>query len=163
MMCEDVEVKELTWEEKRTLDKIIGSLEDPKHDKLRLLQLVQNEYLSLRDEHMRYVADKIGTSYTDLYGIATFYSLFNLNPPGRHTISVCMGTGCHVKGAQRIMKKLEKVLGIKVNGTTKDQRFSLKSVRCLGCCGLAPVIMVDDQTFGRVRTGQIEGILEDFE
>ncbi len=162
-MCDEMEVKELTWEEKRTIDKIIKSLDDPEHDKLRLLQLIQVEYGSLRDEHMRYAAKEIGTSYTDLYGIATFYSLFNLNPPGRHTISVCMGTGCHVKGAPRILKKLEKVLGIKVKGTTNDQRFSLKSVRCLGCCGLAPVIMVDDQTFGRVRTGQIEGILEDFE
>ena len=156
-------VKELSWEEKRTLDKIIGSVEDKEHQKILILQMAQGEYGSLRDEHMRYIAEAIGTSYTDLYGIATFYAQFNLSPPGRHTISVCMGTGCHVKGSKRLMKKLQDLLGIKVNGTTKDGRFSLKGVRCLGCCGLAPVIMIDDETFGRVRTGQLEGILEKFE
>jgi len=159
----ETEIKELTWEEKRALDKIIESVEDPEHQKILLLQLAQKQYGSLRDEHMRYIATKIGTSYTDLYGIATFYHQFNLDPPGRHTINVCMGTGCHVKGAKRLMKKFQDLLAIKVNGTTKDGRFSLKSVRCLGCCGLGPVIMIDDETFGRVRTAQIEGIIEKFE
>ncbi|MCK5024446.1 MAG: NADH-quinone oxidoreductase subunit NuoE [Thermoplasmata archaeon] len=155
--------KELSWEEKRMLDMIIDSVEDTKHQKLLLLQLIQKEYNSLRDEHMRYLAKSIGTSYSDIYGIATFYAQFNLSPPGRHTISVCMGTGCHVKGSKRILEKIQGNLGIKVNGTTKDGRFSLKSVRCLGCCGLAPVIMIDDETFGRVRSSQIDSILEKFE
>ena len=101
------EIKQLPWEEKRALDKIVESVEDPSHQKILLLQLAQKQYGSLRDEHMRYIAEKIGTSYSDIYGIATFYHQFNLDPPGRHTISVCMGTGCHVKGAKRLMKKFE--------------------------------------------------------
>lgn len=156
-------IRPLVWEEKWTLDKIVASVEDPQHQKIRLLQLAQNEYGFLRDEHMRYLADSIGTSYTDLYGIATFYAQFNLNPPGRHHISVCVGTGCHVKGSKGLMQKLRETLGIKEDETTKDHRFSMKSVRCLGCCGLAPLIMIDKETFGRVKPTHLEGILEKFE
>lgn len=159
----DTAVRPLIWEEKWALDKIVASVEDPGHQKIRLLQLAQHEYGFLRDEHMRYIAKAIGTTYTDLYGIATFYSQFNLHPPGRHSISVCVGTGCHVKGSKGLMKKMQEVLGIKENSTTKDHRFSLKSVRCLGCCGLAPLIMIDEETFGRVKSSHIEGILEKFE
>lgn len=153
----------LIWEEKWTLDKIVASVENPQHQKIRLLQLAQNEYGFLRDEHMRYLADAVGTSYTDLYGIATFYAQFNLNPPGRHNISVCVGTGCHVKGSKGLIQKLQETLGIKEGDTTMDQRFSMKKVRCLGCCGLAPLIMIDEETFGRVKPTQLESILEKFE
>ncbi len=162
-MMIQTETKPLMWEEKRNLDKIVSSVEDPQHQKIRLLQMAQGEYGFLKDEHMRYLAKSIGTSYTDLYGIATFYSQFNLDPPGRHTISVCLGTGCHVKGGKSLMKKIEDTLDVREKGTTEDHRFSLKSVRCLGCCGLAPLIMIDDETFGRVKTSQLEGILEKFD
>ena len=153
----------LIWEEKWTLDKIVASVKDPQHQKIRLLQLAQYEYGFLRDEHMRYLADAIGTSYTDLYGIATFYAQFILNPPGRHNISVCVGTGCHVKGSKSLIQMIHKTLGIKEGETTRDHRFSMKKVRCLGCCGLAPLIMIDEETFGRVKPTHMERILEKFE
>jgi NADH:ubiquinone oxidoreductase subunit E len=112
---------------------------------------------------MRYVAEKIGTSYTDLFGIATFYAQFNLSPAGRHTIYVCEGTSCHVKAGRRILAKTSELLKIKVKDTTLDGRFSLKVVRCLGCCGISPTIMVDNATFGRVKPTDLPNILAKFE
>ncbi len=156
------EKEELSWKEKKELEKIIDSVEDPKYQKIELLQKTQEKYKWLKDEHMGYLAESTGVSYTDLYGIATFYTQFKLHPPGRHKISVCMGTGCHVKGGREILEKLKDILEIDVNETTEDRRFSLDQVRCLGCCGLAPVINVDGETFGRVSTKEIEGILKEF-
>ena len=155
------EMKEPTCEDKRIIDRIVESVENPKEEKIRIMQLTQEAFKSLSNEHMRYLTKKIGVSYSDLYGIATFYHFFNLVPPGKHTITVCQGTACHVKGSERIISKLE-TLGIEMNGTTKDNRFSLKSVRCLGCCGLSPVMTVDEETFGRVRTSQLDGILKKY-
>ena len=156
---DDRETNELTGEDKRIIDGIVESVENPKEEKIRIMQLTQEAFKSLSNDHMMYLTKKIGVSYSDLYGIATFYHFFNLVPPGKHTITVCQGTACHVKGSERIISKL-KTLGIEMNGTTKDRMFSLKSVRCLGCCGLSPVITVDDETFGRVKTSQLEGILK---
>jgi NADH:ubiquinone oxidoreductase subunit E len=150
-------------EERTQIDEIIKSVRDPQSEKIRMLQLVQEKFGYLKDDYVIYLAEQIGTTFTDLYGVATFYSLFNLEPQGRHTVYVCSGTSCHVKGGKEIIDKLQELLGIGVKSTTEDGRFTLKSVRCIGCCGLAPVIMIDDQTFGRVKTTQIEGILKDFE
>lgn len=153
----------LRQEEEREIEKIIAGIEDVKTAKIRLLQELQNKYGYLHDDHMRFVADKIGDSYTDLYGIATFYAQFNLNPAGRHTIYVCEGTSCHVKGGKKLLSKISELLNIKVKETTQDGRFTLKVVRCLGCCGISPTIMVDNETFGRVRTKDLASILRRFE
>ncbi|MFA5771598.1 MAG: NADH-quinone oxidoreductase subunit NuoE [Thermoplasmata archaeon] len=148
--------------EKTILDEIISSIPNPINSKISLLQKVQARFEYLKEEHMKYIAKSIGTSYTDIYGIATFYSYFNLYPAGRHTILICEGTSCHVKGGQRIRKKLKDMLGIDIKETTPDKRFSLKSIRCLGCCGISPVIMVDKETFGRVKPTALEDILSKF-
>ena len=149
--------------EKKEVDEIIAGIEDAKTAKIRLLQELQKKFGYLQEDHMRYAAEKIGTSYTDLYGIATFYAQFNLSPAGRHTIYVCEGTSCHVKGGKKILNKTSELLNIKVKDTTPDGRFSLKVVRCLGCCGISPTIMVDNSTFGRVRPTDLPGILAKFE
>ena len=149
-------------EEKKILDYIIARVEDPSSEKIRLLQETQKEFGYLKDEHMKYLAKQTGTSFTDLYGVATFYGQFNLVPQGRHTVYICSGTSCHVKGGKDIIEKLKDILQVELKGTTEDGRFTLKSVRCLGCCGLAPVIMIDEQTFGRVRSSQLNGILSHF-
>lgn len=157
------ELEEVSWEERRKLEKIIDSVEKPQSQKIELLQKTQNEYGWLKGEHMQYLAECIDTSYTDLYGIASFYSQFTLNPPGRHEISVCMGTSCHVKGADDIMEELQEFLNIGAGETTEDRRFSLNQVRCLGCCGLAPVVDIDGEIYSRVRPSELEEILEDYE
>ena len=149
--------------EKEEVDEIIAGIEDVKTSKIRLLQELQKRYGYLREDHLKYVAEKIGSSYTDLFGIATFYSQFNLSPAGRHTIYVCEGTSCHVKGGKKILAKTSELLNIRVKETTQDGRFSLKVVRCLGCCGISPTIMVDNETYGRVRPTDLANILTKFE
>lgn len=153
----------MNQQEKRELEKIIAGIEDVKTAKIRLLQELQKKYGYLHEDHMRYVANKIGDSYTDLYGIATFYSQFNLSPAGRHTIYVCEGTSCHVKGGKKLLSKTIELLNVKVKETTEDKRFTLKVVHCLGCCGISPTLMVDNETFGRVRLTDLTNILRRFE
>ncbi len=150
-------------QEKTEIEEIIAGIEDVKTAKIRLLQQLQKKYGYLREEHMRYVANRIGTSYTDLYGIATFYSQFNLSPAGRHTIHVCEGTSCHVKGGRNLLNKISELMKVKVKETTEDKRFTLKVVRCLGCCGISPTIMIDNDTFGRVRSADLADIFSKFE
>ena len=94
--------------------------------------------------------------------MATFYAQFNLEPKGKYIISVCMGTACYVKGSQAVLDKLEEVLGVPAGRTTKDGLFTLNATRCLGACGLAPVIMVNDDVYGRLTPAQIPGIIEKY-
>jgi NADH:ubiquinone oxidoreductase subunit E len=148
--------------ESAVLDEIISSIPDARWGTIKILQETQRRFAYLRDDHMRHLAAKMGISYTDLYGVATFYSQFNLAPPGKHTIHVCEGTACHVKGGKKLRGKLKELLGIDVKETTANGEFSLRSVRCLGCCGIAPVVMIDDETFGRVRPAAVAGIVEGF-
>jgi NADH:ubiquinone oxidoreductase subunit E len=149
-------------DDKKILDDIVAGVEDIRVAKIEVLQKTQAKFGYLSQDHLIYLAERLGTTMTDLYGIATFYAQFTLTPPGKHLIQICEGTACHVKSQGRIREHLRDLLEIDVGQTTKDKRFSLKSVRCLGCCGLSPVIMVDEETFGRVDPSQIEGILKKF-
>ncbi len=149
--------------EQMEIENIIAGIEDVKTAKIRLLQDLKEKYGYLQEEHMKYAAKRIGSSYTDLYGIATFYAQFNLCPAGRHTVLVCEGTSCHVKGGKKLLSKISEILNVKVRETTEDKRFTLKVVRCLGCCGISPTIMVDNDTFGRVKPANLEQILSKFE
>ena len=94
-----------------------------------------------------------------VYGVATFYALFNLEPKGQYTISVCMGTACYVKGSRKVLDKLEEVLGIQAGHTTPDGLFTLNATRCLGACGLAPVMMINEDVYGRLTPDEIPGII----
>ncbi len=105
------------------------------------------------------VAEALGVTLAEVYGVATFYSLFSLQPRGRHNIGVCLGTACYVKGASEILENLGGELGIKEAETTKDGLFSLQVTRCLGACGLAPVMMVGEDVYGRLTPAKIPGIL----
>jgi NADH-quinone oxidoreductase subunit E len=154
---------DMNQQEQQEIEQIIAGIEDVKTAKIRLLQELQNKYGYLHDDHMQFAAEKIGTSYTNLYGIATFYSQFNLNPAGRHTLYVCEGTSCHVKGGKKLLGTISQLLGVKFKETTPDGRFTLKVVRCLGCCGISPTIMIDNNTFGRVRIKDLSNIFEKFE
>ena len=99
---------------------------------------------------------------SDIYGVATFYAQFNLEPKGRNIIGVCLGTACYVKNSQSVLEALEETLGISEGKTTEDGMFSLDATRCLGCCGLAPVMMIGDRVYGRLTPDDIPGIIEDF-
>lgn len=127
-----------------------------------VLQKAQEIYGYLPIEVQSMVAEGLGISLSEVYGVATFYSQFSLNPKGEHRISVCLGTACYVKGADKILEGVEKRLGIKCGECTPDGVFSIDSCRCVGACGLAPVMMIDDDVYGRMTVDQIDGILSKY-
>ena len=108
------------------------------------------------------VARGLGLSFSEVYGVVTFYHFFTMFPRGRHTCRVCLGTACYVRGGQKTLERLSGLLKIKPGETTEDRIFSLETVRCLGACGLAPTMMIDQETFPRVKSQKIKDILEDF-
>ena len=126
---------------------------------IAIMQDVQGKYRYLPKDALRYIADKVGISESKIYGVATFYSQFSLEPRGQYVIGVCLGTACYVKGSKNILERLAKELDVKVGSTTKDGRFTLRDTRCLGACGLAPVMMIDDDVYGRLTPADIPGIL----
>lgn len=128
-----------------------------------ILQDIQEEYNYLPRDTLLQVRDRLHVPLTQIYGVATFYNAFSLKPRGHHLIAVCMGTACHVKGADKILEKLERDLKVGNGGVTEDKRFSLETVRCLGCCSLAPVVKVDEDTYGRVRQDELMEILKHYE
>jgi NADP-reducing hydrogenase subunit HndA len=108
------------------------------------------------------VAEELGVSLEEVFGVATFYSQFVLNPKGEFPFAVCLGTACYVKGSGDVFAKLETELGLKDGQTSPDGKFSLTATRCIGCCGLAPVMTVGDDVYGKVTTDQIRGIIEKY-
>ena len=114
-------------------------------------------------ELIDYIGRGMNLSPSDVYGVASFYALFSMHPKGRHTIKVCMGTACYVKGIKEVMDRISNAYRIKEGGTTDDRRFSLEAVRCLGACGLAPVMVVDKDTHGDVKADGVINILEKYE
>ena len=127
-----------------------------------VLQKAQEIYGYLPVEVQSMVADGLGISLSEVYGVATFYSQFSLNPKGIYQISICLGTACYVKGADKILEALESRLGIKCGECTPDGVFSLDSCRCVGACGLAPVMMSNDDVYGRMTEDQIDDILKKY-
>jgi NADH:ubiquinone oxidoreductase subunit E len=114
-------------------------------------------------ELLDYISDRLGVPGSTVYGVVTFYSFFSMVPKGRHTIKVCMGTACYVRGIGEVINRLKSALSLKVGGTTADRRFSLEAVRCLGACGLAPVVVVDHDTHGGVMPDRIADILNRYQ
>ena len=127
-----------------------------------VMQKAQEVFGCLSFEVQQVIADAMDIPMTDIYGVATFYSQFALEPKGKHVVGVCLGTACYVKNAQHILDELSSVLGVAPGKTTADGVFTLEATRCLGCCGLAPVIMIGDQVFGRLVPEDIAGIVEKF-
>lgn len=123
------------------------------------LQDIQKELRYLPQEALRFVARRVNVPLPRVYGIATFYKSFSLRPRGEHMIQVCLGTACHVKGGTNILERFERELGIETGDTTYDNRFSLESVRCVGCCGLAPVFVIDGKFFGKMTQEKIPEVL----
>ena len=127
-----------------------------------VLQKAQDIYGYLPIEVQTIIADELNISLSEVYGVVTFYSQFSLNPKGEHRISICLGTACYVKGADKILEALEEKLEIKVGECTPDGLFSLDACRCVGACGLAPVMMIDEDVYGRMTVDQIDGILSKY-
>lgn len=124
-----------------------------------VLQQAQNAHGYLSREVLEYISKKLNIPMSQIYGVATFYSQFHLKPRGKNIIRVCQGTACHVRGAKQVIEKMEKILNIKAGETTPDLKFTLETVACIGACGLAPVIMINDDTHGRLTPDSVEKIL----
>ena len=125
-----------------------------------ILQKIQEELGYLPLHAMLEAARFLNIPEIDVYSVATFYNQFRLTPPGKHSIRVCMGTACHVKGGDRVLDVLKRTLGVEPGETTTDNRFTLEVVRCVGCCGLAPVVVVDDDFHGKMNLGKVQKILK---
>ncbi|MGL5206614.1 MAG: NADH-quinone oxidoreductase subunit NuoE [Acidaminococcaceae bacterium] len=146
--------------EKNQIDEILAKYEGKKGALIPVLQEVQALYNYLPKDILEYVAEKMNIPISQIYGLVTFYSQFHLNPRGRNIIRVCQGTACHVRGGKVILQAIEKQLGIKAGHTTEDLRFTLETIACVGACGLAPVMQINEDTHGRLTTEKLAAILE---
>ncbi len=145
------------------LDKIIEEQFHRDKEKLiMILQEIQWKYNYLPQASLIYLSEKMGVPISKIFGVVTFYSTFSLQPRGKHIISVCLGTACHVRGAEKVRERIEETLNIRDGQTTEDMRFTLESVRCLGCCSLGPVVRVDDDIYGRITSDMTGKILEKY-
>jgi len=130
---------------------------------LAILQDIQAKEKYLPKEALEYVSQKMHIPLAQVFRIATFYNALSLKPRGRHKVDVCLGTACHVRGGNKILEKMERDLRISVGDTTKDKRFTLESVHCVGCCSLGPVAVVDGNVFGRLSQEKVPALLKEFE
>ena len=130
---------------------------------INILHEAQSLQGYIPEEMQRIIASKLDIPASRVYGVVTFYTFFTMTPKGRHPISVCMGTACYVRGAEKILDELKRRLGIDVGETTPDGKFSLDCLRCVGACGLAPVIMIGEKVYGRLQAADIKNILDELE
>jgi len=129
---------------------------------IAILEDIQDQFRFLPEEALVLVSSRINVPASQVYSVATFYNAFSLIPKGRHVVSVCLGTACHVRGAGAIFTHVRKQMGVDSSGTTADLEFTIEDVRCLGCCSIAPVLKVDDEVYGHTSPDKALGILEGY-
>lgn len=147
----DNKLKEITNKYKSVDGGIIGALHE-----------VQNTYGYIPEVAQKYLSKELNVPMSKIYGIITFYSRFTLKPKGKHHIQVCLGTACYVKGADKVLERFKQKLNIDEGKTTEDGVFSLESVRCIGACGLAPAIVIDDEVYGKVDEKKVDELIEKY-
>ncbi len=145
------------------LAELLAPYEGEKGALIPILQKVQGEFGYLSDKAIHEIAHFMGTSESEIFGVATFYAQFRFTPRGKHVVKVCLGTSCYVRGATQIMEAMEQKLGIKSGDTTSDLEFSLESVACFGCCALSPIIVVDDTVYSKITAEKAKQIVSSYE
>lgn len=155
MICKD----NVGFEE---LENYISTLEDKKSSLIIILHKAQEIFGYVPEEVQEFIAEKIEVPVSKVYGVVSFYNFFSMEPKGKYPISVCTGTACYVRGAEKILEALQKELGLKLGGVTEDGLFSLDSLRCVGACGLAPVMLVGKDVHGKVKPEDIKKIIENY-
>ena len=160
---EEQKIKEQEELMLKDISEKLGSFGKSGSDLLPILQMIQNKYTYLSPEAIGMVAKHLGISSSSVFGVATFYNQFRFNPPGKHQIKVCLGTACHVRGGDIILENFERKLGIEYGETTPDREFSIERVACVGCCALAPVAVIDENTEGKMAPSKVEGVLLGFQ
>ncbi|MBN2273941.1 MAG: NADH-quinone oxidoreductase subunit NuoE [Bacteroidales bacterium] len=154
---------ELKKKDADTIKEICASFDNKQDDLINVLHKVQQSFGYLPAEIQEVVANELNIPLAQVYGVVTFYSFFTMVPKGRHPISICTGTACYVRGAENVLSEFKKELKIEVGQTTADGRFSISCLRCVGACGLAPVVMVGDKTYGRVSPEMVKDIIKEYE
>ena len=153
-------------EEIKFSDELISFISDWKNQPgnlIMILHRVQEEFTYIPRDAAKKVSEMLNVSMSKIYGVITFYHYFKLEKPGKHNIQVCMGTACYLKGGEDLLGELENILGIGVNQVTVDGKFSIEAVRCVGCCGLAPVVVVGGKVFGKLTKKKLPEVLANFE
>ncbi|MDY6801551.1 MAG: NADH-quinone oxidoreductase subunit NuoE [Bacteroidota bacterium] len=154
-----VKVKE---KDLNTIKQICKSFNNEPNELINVLHKTQEHFGYLPAEVQEVVAQELNVSVAKVYGVVTFYSFFTMLPKGKHPISICTGTACYVRGADNVLQEFKRQLGIEVGETTEDGEFSLSCLRCVGACGLAPVVLVGDKTYGRVAPDGVKAILDEY-
>ena len=149
-----------TAEQEKKLRELIDTYKDIPGSLMPVLQQAQEIYGYLPIEVQTIIAEGLGLSLEDVYGVVTFYAQFSLNPKGKYNIAVCLGTACYVKGSGDIIEKIQTKLGLEPGGITPDGKFSLEATRCIGACGLAPVMTVNGEVYGRLVSADVDKILD---
>lgn len=144
------------------LSAILAKYEGDQSALIAVLQDIQEEYNYLPKDILLQVSRELDIPLSRVLSLATFFKAFSLKPKGKHPINVCLGTACHVRGAQRILEKFERELGIKSGATSEDLHFSLDAVRCVGCCGLAPVVMVGEEFHGKITAAKVPAVIKKY-
>jgi NADH-quinone oxidoreductase subunit E/NADP-reducing hydrogenase subunit HndA len=147
----------------KTIKGICESFNNDPGELINVLHKCQEEFGFLPEDIQREISANLKIPVAKVYGVVSFYSFFTMTPKGRHAISVCMGTACYVRGAEKVVDEFKKELNIKVGGVTEDGKFSLDSLRCVGACGLAPVVLVGEKVYGRVEPHQVKDILAEYD
>ncbi len=157
--CEEAREEELYPK----LAEIIAENRNKPENLIMVLHKAQNLFGYLPKRVQQEVAEGLGLSLSEVHGVIGFYSFFSTSPKGRHSVKVCLGTACYVRGGQQALSKVKQELDVKVGETTEDRRYSLDVVRCIGACGLAPAMLVNDDVYGRVKTTKLMEILQKYE
>ena len=151
-----------TPEQEKQLAEVIAELKDTRGCLMPVMQKAQDIYGYLPIEVQKMIAEGLGIPLSKVYGVATFYAQFSLTPKGKHRVNVCLGTACYVKGADKVLEAIENKLGIKSGECTEDGMFSIDATRCVGACGLAPVILIDEDVYGKVEPEMVDAIIEKY-
>ena len=154
---------ELRQEDVAKIKEICESFNNDPQELINVLHKCQEYFGYLPAEVQEVVSDELDVPVAKIYGVVTFYSFFTMTPKGKHPVSICMGTACYVRSAEKVLAEFKKELRLQVGETTKDGKFSLSSLRCVGACGLAPVVLVGDKTYGRVAPDDVKNILKEYE
>jgi len=144
------------------IENLIDSYVTKKEQLISLLQDVQAEYNYIPQDVLIKISQKLDIPLSQVFGVATFFHAFSLKPRGRHIVTVCLGTACHVKGGQRLVDKMSRDFGLKPGETTQDERFTLETANCLGCCALGPVVVVDGKYESQVNLDKLDKILKKY-
>ena len=151
-----------TAEQEAELKKVIADHKGKPGALMPVLQDAQEIYGYLPVEVQKIIAKGLDVSYEEVFGVATFYSQFALNPKGEVAIAVCLGTACYVKGSAKLVEKITEVIGVEAGSTSADGKYSVEATRCIGACGLAPVLTINNEVYGRLAPADIPGILEKY-